>query len=260
MSETDRLINNVTIPDISETSVNVDDSSSVDSHAEPHFGSAEVVRDVIIGISDGLTVPFALAAGLSTLQSSRLVLTAGIAEVIAGSVSMALGGYLAGVSELEHYDNERKREQWEIEYLPHREEREIIEIFEPFKISEQALQPLIRHLKANKETWVDFMMKFELNLERPEPNRSWISALTIGTSYFLGGIIPLTPYGFFPVAKDALLFSVIVTVISLFIFGYVKSKLLGAARPFVGAIQMMLVGSLAAAAAYGVAQLIPQEH
>jgi VIT1/CCC1 family predicted Fe2+/Mn2+ transporter len=256
-SETDRLVQPVT--DISDTAVNVDDTSSIDSHAEPHFGSAEVVRDVIIGLSDGLTVPFALAAGLATLDSSRLVLTAGIAEVVAGSISMALGGYLAGLSEIEHYDNERKREAWEVEYLPEREEEEIVEIFEPYGISEHALQPLIRHLKANKETWVDFMMKFELNLERPEPNRSWISALTIGVSYFLGGVIPLTPYALFPLAKDALTVSAGVTIFALFIFGYVKSRMLGNARPFVGAIQMMLVGSLAAACAYGVAQFIPQD-
>jgi VIT1/CCC1 family predicted Fe2+/Mn2+ transporter len=259
MTETDPLLAQSAVTDISDTAVDVD-QVSIDSHAEPHFGSAEVVRDVIIGLSDGLTVPFALAAGLATLDSSRLVLTAGIAEVVAGSISMALGGYLAGLSEIEHYDNERKREQWEVDYLPEREEREIVEIFEPYGISETALQPLLRHLKANKDTWVDFMMKFELNLERPEPNRSWISALTIGTSYFLGGTIPLAPYAFIPLAKDALLVSVAVTVLALFVFGFVKSKILGAARPFVGALQMVLVGSLAAGAAYGVAKLIPQEY
>jgi VIT1/CCC1 family predicted Fe2+/Mn2+ transporter len=229
---------------LNQTEIILDDASDsthaseCDSHAEPHFGSAEVIRDVIIGLSDGLTVPFALAAGLATLDNSRLVLTAGVAEVVAGSISMALGGYLAGLSEIEHYDAERKRELWEVDFCPAKEEREIVEIFEPYGITEDALQPLLGHLKENKETWVDFMMKFELNLERPESNRTWISALTIGISYFLGGVLPL----------------------ALFVFGYVKSVLLGNSKPLVGAIQMMIVGSLAAGAAYGVAQLIPQDH
>ncbi|RKO90350.1 VIT family-domain-containing protein, partial [Blyttiomyces helicus] len=154
------------------------------SHKEPHFGGAEIVRDVIVGLSDGLTVPFALAAGLSTLKNSRLVVTAGFAEIIAGAISMGLGGFLAGMSEIEHYDSERAREVREVETVPEMEEAEIIEIFEPYGLSQENVQPLVDILKRDKDTWVDFMMKFELNLERPSPRRSWISALTIGTSYF----------------------------------------------------------------------------
>jgi VIT1/CCC1 family predicted Fe2+/Mn2+ transporter len=233
-------------------------AESVGSHDEPHFGNADIVRDIIIGLSDGLTVPFALAAGLSTLESSRIVLTAGIAEVVAGSISMALGGYLAGLSEIEHYDSERKREQWEIIHLPHREEQEIVEIFEPYGLPKQSLEPLMDHLRRNTEIWVDFMMKFELNLERPEPSRSYISALTIGSSYFLGGVVPLFPYAIFANANTALMVSAITTVCALFIFGFVKARLLGQGKPFLSAIQMAFIGSVAAASAYGVAQLIPQ--
>ncbi|KAJ2995125.1 hypothetical protein HDV02_001063 [Globomyces sp. JEL0801] len=224
------------------------DNSDANSHAEPHFGSQEIVRDIIVGLSDGLTVPFALAAGLAALDNSRLVLIAGVAEVVAGSISMALGGFLAGLSEIEHYDSERKREVYEVEEMPIHEENEIVEIFEPYGLDRTALQPLLDHLKANKETWVDFMMKFELNLERPDPNRSWA-----------GGVIPLIPYALIPVARTALMYSAICTIVTLFIFGYVKSVLVGYKKPLWGGFQMMLVGSLAAGAAFGVAKLIPQQ-
>jgi VIT1/CCC1 family predicted Fe2+/Mn2+ transporter len=199
-----------------------------------------------------------LAAGLSILDSSRLVLTAGIAEVVAGSISMALGGYLAGLSEIEHYDSERLREQWEIVHLPEREEEEIVEIFEPYGLDRNSVNPLLAHLKENPDAWVDFMMKFELNLERPDPNRTWISAVTIGVSYLLGGIVPLVPYAIFENARMGLLVSACVTVLALFVFGYVKAKIMGNSKAFVSALQMTFVGSIAAAAAYGVAQAIPQ--
>ncbi|RKO84983.1 Ccc1 family, partial [Blyttiomyces helicus] len=136
-------------------------------------------------LSDGLTVPFALAAGLSTLNNSRLVVTAGIAEIIAGAISMGLGGFLAGMSEIEHYDSERARECYEVDTCPDKEEEEIVEIFEPYGLDRESVQPLLDVLKKDKNTWVDFMMKFELNLERPSPRRSWISAITIGSSYFV---------------------------------------------------------------------------
>lgn len=224
---------------------------SLDSHMEYHFASAEVIRDVIVGLSDGLTVPFALSAGLVSLNNSRLVLTAGAAEIVAGSISMALGGYLAGLSEIEHYDAERKRELWEVMNMPQREEDEIIEIFEPYGIGKSELAPMLDRFKQNRETWVDFMMKFELNMERPAANRSWISALTIGSSYFCGGLVPLIPYAILVNPQQALAVSAGVTVLALFIFGYVKSKLLGSTHPFIGALQMMFIGAAAAGAAYG---------
>ena len=200
------------------------DSCSSDSsrgHKEPHFGSAEVVRDIVIGLSDGLTVPFALAAGLATLDNSRLVVTAGMAEVVAGAISMGLGGYLAGLSEIEHYDAERLREKHEVETVPEREEEEIVEIFEPFGLTKKDLAPMLNVLRNDKEAWVDFMMKFELQLERPSVFRSWISALTIGFSYFLGGLIPLIPYMVISEAMKAMELSIGVTLLALFIFGFV---------------------------------------
>ena len=126
-------------------------SSKADSHAEPHFGNAEVVRDIIVGLSDGLTVPFALAAGLAALDNSRLVVTAGVAEIVAGSISMGLGGFLAGHSEIEHYDSERAREEYEVVHLPEREEEEIHEIFEEYGVERSTIDPLVTFLKAHPE-------------------------------------------------------------------------------------------------------------
>nr|KAJ3416799.1 hypothetical protein HK105_001177 [Polyrhizophydium stewartii] len=215
---------------------------------EPHFEGAQVIRDVIVGLSDGLTVPFALAAGLASLNNSRLVVTAGFAEIVAGSISMGLGGFLAGLSEIEHYDNERLREEREVETVPLREQEEIAEIFEPYGISREIVQPIIDVLVQNKEVWVDFMMKFELNLEKPDRNRTW-----------LGGLVPLIPYIFISTAVSALYVSAGVTILALFIFGYFKARMLGNRHPFLSALQMAVVGTAAAGAAFGIAKLIPQE-
>ncbi|KAJ3192085.1 hypothetical protein HK101_007081 [Irineochytrium annulatum] len=231
-------------------------ASSQLSHDEPHFAGAEIVRDVIIGLSDGLTVPFALAAGLSALQSSRLVVTAGMAEIVAGAISMGLGGYLAGRSEIEHYDAERRRERHEVDTMPKKEEAEIVELFEPYGLAKKDVEPLIRRLKSNPELWVDFMMKFELSLERPDGRRSYISALTIGISYFLGGLVPLVPYMCTDVTMHAFFISIATTLLVLLLFGYVKAKLLGVSRPILSAFQMMLIGAAAAGVAYGVAKAI----
>jgi hypothetical protein len=154
-------------------------------HVEPHFLSSDIIRDVVIGLSDGLTVPFALAAGLAAFDDSNIVVIAGMAEMAAGAISMGLGGYLAGNLEIEHYDAERLREQFEVETVPEREEEEIVEIFEPFGLSKRDIIPLLTALKKDPEKWVDFMMKFELGLERPSKYQTWISALTIGTSYLV---------------------------------------------------------------------------
>ncbi|EGF83634.1 hypothetical protein BATDEDRAFT_5214, partial [Batrachochytrium dendrobatidis JAM81] len=223
---------------------------------EPHFEGAQIIRDVIVGLADGLTVPFALAAGLASLNNSRLVITAGLAEIVAGAISMGLGGYLAGLSEIEHYDNERIREVHEVETVPLREEQEIAEIFEPYGISADIVKPMVDVLKQNKDVWVDFMMKFELNLEKPDKNRTWISALTIGTSYFIGGIVPLLPYVFISTAIDALYVSAAATIVTLFIFGYFKAAMMGSRHPFYSAVQMAFVGAAAAGSAFGIAKLI----
>ncbi|KAI8609021.1 VIT family-domain-containing protein, partial [Chytriomyces sp. MP71] len=157
-------------------------ASVCDSHLEAHFGGAEIVRDMVVGLSDGLTVPFALTAGLASLGNSRFVVLAGMAEIVAGAISMGLGGYLAGRSEIEHYDSEYAREEKEVRDVPHREEQEICEIFEPYGLDRDALEPLLNGLKANPTQWVEFMMRYELNLEKPDASRTWISALTIGGS------------------------------------------------------------------------------
>ncbi|KAI8338997.1 Ccc1 family [Chlamydoabsidia padenii] len=228
-------------------------------HLEEHFQSAEIIRDTIIGLSDGLTVPFALAAGLSSLGNSKIVVYGGAAEIVSGSISMALGGYLAARSEMEHYKTERHREEREVEECPQDEEDEIVEILEPYGLDRDTIQPLIDKLKSNPEQFVDFMMKFELGLEMPDPRRSWISALTIGSSYFIGGLIPLTPYVFMDDAMLALWVSVAVTSLTLLIFGYVKSRLVNPKGAVWGAIQTLLIGALAAGASYGIVYLLPDE-
>jgi len=236
-----------------------DQRSSSDNpheHRELHFNGAEVVRDVVIGMSDGLTVPFALTAGLSNLQQSSIVVTAGLAEIVAGAISMGLGGWLAGRGEVEHYNNEKRREAWEVDNLLVRELEEIVEIFEPYGIDKQTLQPLLEKLSSDREKFVDFMMKFELGLEKPSVHRAWQSALTIGFSYFIGGLVPIFPYFFDPNAFTALYISIGVTVFALFMFGIFKSKFEGSNNILYGAIETTIIGSIAAAAAFGIAKLV----
>jgi len=230
--------------------------SSLIDHNEQHFQNAEVIQDIVIGMSDGLTVPFALTAGLSNLGASRLVVTAGLAEIVAGAISMGLGGWLSGRSEMEHYYNERRREDWEVEHCLQRELQEIVEIFEPYGLDKVALQPLLETLSSNKEKFVDFMMRFELNLEKPSKNRAWRSALTIGGSYFVGGLIPIFPYFFEPDAFMALYISIALTVLALVIFGLVKGRMEGATNVFFSAFETTVVGAVAAAAAFGIAKIV----
>ncbi|KAG1178300.1 hypothetical protein G6F70_000145 [Rhizopus microsporus] len=229
-------------------------------HLEEHFESAEIVRDTIIGLSDGLTVPFALAAGLSSLGSSKIVIYGGVAELVSGAISMGLGGYLAARAEMEHYRTERIREELEVEECPQDEEEEIVEILEPYGLDRETIQPLIEKLKRDPQKFVDFMMKFELNLEMPDPHRSWISALTIGFSYFIGGLIPLIPYFFIDDATIGLYASIAVTSLTLLIFGYIKSRLVNPKGAISGAFQTLLIGAVAAGASYGIVYLLPQEQ
>jgi VIT1/CCC1 family predicted Fe2+/Mn2+ transporter len=225
-------------------------------HIETHFTSGEVVRDVVIGMSDGLTVPFALAAGLSgAVDATAIVITAGLAEVAAGSIAMGLGGYLAAKSDAEHYRSERAREQREVKELPAHEAAEVADIFRSYGLSEEESAPLVEALRQRPEAWVDFMMRFELGLERPDPQRARKSAITIAGAYIAGGLIPLAPYFLVARARAALPLSVGVTLVALAVFGYVKGRFTGAA-PFRGALQTMLIGGLAAAAAFVIARLV----
>ncbi len=223
---------------------------------EQHFQSSAIVRDFVIGMSDGLTVPFALAAGLSgAIDSTSIVITAGLSEIAAGSIAMGLGGYLAGNTEIEHYETEEKREYEEIEKLHEVEIRETKEIFAQYGISEELQEKIAREMAKKPKEWVDFMMRFELGLERPDKNRARQSALVIGFSYIVGGLIPLSAYFFTDTAHRGLIYSSIITVICLVVFGLVKSKFTG--QPLLkGALKVTVVGALAAVAAYVLAKLI----
>jgi VIT1/CCC1 family predicted Fe2+/Mn2+ transporter len=209
-------------------------------------------------MSDGLTVPFALAAGLSgVVSSSSIIVIAGIAEICAGSIAMGLGGYLAGKTEQDHYKSEQRREYDEVENLRHREIEETKEFFANIGLSAQLQQQATDEIAQDKDRWVDFMMKYELGLEKPDPKRATKSALNIGLSYIAGGIIPLSPYFFINDSTEALKISVIATLVCLFIFGFFKSKITGV-NPLLGALRVTLIGAMAAAAAFGVAKLF--EH
>ncbi len=223
---------------------------------EEHFESPQIVRDFVIGMSDGLTVPFALAAGLSgVVDSTSIVITAGLAEIAAGSIAMGLGGYLAGRTEIEHYESEERREYDEIENKHEIEIKETKEIFAQYGVSEQLQETIAREMAKNPKKWVDFMMRFELGLERPDKNRAHQSALVIGISYIIGGLIPLSAYFFTDTAFQGLIYSSMITVICLIVFGLVKSKLTG--QPlFKGALRVTVVGGAAAAAAFMIAKLI----
>ncbi len=224
-------------------------------HEEKHLHSSDFLRDIVIGMSDGLTVPFALAAGLSgAVDSSHIIVIAGIAEIAAGSIAMGLGGYLSGKTEQDHYDNEVKREHYEVENLRQKEIEETREFFANIGLSEEIQLQATEEIAQDKERWVDFMMKYELGLDKPDPKRATKSALNIGISYVIGGIIPLSPYFFIEQSTDALQYSVVATLICLFVFGYFKSKATGV-NPMWGAIRVTLIGAIAAAAAFGVAKL-----
>jgi len=228
-------------------------------HREHHFSASNLVRDIVIGMSDGLTVPFALAAGLSGAVSvNRLIVLAGLAEIAAGSIAMGLGGYLAARGDAEHYDSEREREVREVEELPEEEEKEITAIFKEYGVSREESEPVLHALKRNPDAWVNFMMRFELGLEKPEGQRARQSASTIAGSYIVGGLIPLSPYILLHDSSRALLFSVVITLIALAIFGFIKGRVTGTGQ-LRGAIQTVLIGGIAAAAAFGLARLFSVE-
>jgi VIT1/CCC1 family predicted Fe2+/Mn2+ transporter len=225
-------------------------------HTEHHFTGSENVRDVVIGMSDGLTVPFALAAGLTgAIAASHIVVVAGLAEIAAGSIAMGLGGYLAARSDAEHYASERVREQTEVVEKPAVETDEIIEIFEQYGVKPEDSTRLVEALKKDPEQWVNFMMRFELGLEKPEPKRAVWSAATIAMSYIVGGLVPLAPYMLVSNALLALRYSAVLTTVALLLFGYVKGRFTGT-HAWRSAAQTLIIGGLAAAAAFGLARLI----
>jgi VIT1/CCC1 family predicted Fe2+/Mn2+ transporter len=231
-------------------------------HDEKHFTGSEMVRDIVIGMSDGLTVPFALAAGLTgaaahnSVVGNGIIVTAGLAEIVAGSIAMGLGGYLAGKTEIDHYNSELEREYYEVDHYPEKEKEEVREVFESYGLKPESQQLIVDELAKDKEKWVQFMMRFELGLEKPDINRARKSALTIGISYIIGGFVPLSPYfSFFTNnPQDGFMYSCIVTALCLFIFGYFKTKIIGQ-PPLQGAFKILLIGALAAGSAYYIAHL-----
>ncbi|HEU4901827.1 MAG TPA: VIT1/CCC1 transporter family protein [Flavisolibacter sp.] len=225
-------------------------------HHEEHLESSDFLRDIVIGMSDGLTVPFALAAGLSgAVDSTAIIVIAGLAEIAAGSIAMGLGGYLAGKTEQDHYNSELKREYYEVDNLRHREIEETKEFFASIGLSEDLQERATNELAQDKNKWVDFMMKYELGLDKPDPKRARKSAFNIGASYIVGGLVPLTPYFFFDTPLTSLEVSAGITLVCLFIFGWFKSKMTGI-PPLSGAFRVMLIGAFAAAAAFGLAKLL----
>ncbi|MFM2206547.1 MAG: hypothetical protein RL213_522 [Bacteroidota bacterium] len=224
-------------------------------HHEEHFKQSEVVRDIVIGMSDGLTVPFALAAGLSGADlDNNIIWTAGLAEIVAGSIAMGLGGYLAGKTEVEHYDSELKREYRECVTHYETERKEVMDILAQYGLSRQSQELVMNEMEKDTDKWVEFMMRFELGLEKPDPDRARKSAMNIGFSYIVGGVIPLTAYFFTETPHDGLVISSAITVLCLFFFGFYKSKVTGQV-PLKGALRTTLIGVLAAGAAYGLASL-----
>ena len=224
-------------------------------HHEEHFKSPDFVKDIVIGMADGLTVPFALAAGLSgAVDSGTIIITAGMAEIAAGSIAMGLGGYLAGRTEVDHYESELQREYAEIEKFPEDEKTEVIEVLEQFGVTPKASRDIVEEMAKDKDKWVTFMMRFELGLEKPDAKRATKSAFNIGAAYIVGGLVPLAPYFFDKDTHQALLISVAVTLTALIIFGFLKAKAIGQ-PPLMGAVKTAVIGALAAGAAYGLAHL-----
>jgi vacuolar iron transporter family protein len=225
-------------------------------HVEKHFTSTEAVRDIVIGMSDGLTVPFALAAGLSgAVEATGIIITAGLAEVAAGAIAMGLGGYLAARTDAEHFASEQAREERETIEMPEEEAAEVADILRSYGLGEDTLASVVASICADKKRWVDFMMRFELGLEEPDPKRARNSALTIALSYIAGGMVPLAPYFFFRSVHSALIGSVMVTLLALLVFGYIKGRFT-TARPFRSAWQTVIVGGLAATAAFVIAKAV----
>lgn len=222
---------------------------------EKHFNSPQTVTDIVLGMSDGLTVPFALSAGLSSaLSDNHLITTAGVAEIVAGCIAMGLGGYLAGRTEAEHYESELKREYYEVDHFPEKEAQEVKEILADYGISEHVQQVFVDDLAKDKDKYVDFMMRYELGLEKPDKNAALKSGVLIGLAYVVGGFVPLASYFFTNTPHEGLLYSCIITAVVLFVFGFVKNKIIGQ-NPIMGAFRVLLVSAVAAGAAYYIAKL-----
>ncbi|HVX51031.1 MAG TPA: VIT1/CCC1 transporter family protein [Chitinophagaceae bacterium] len=231
------------------------------AHEEPHLESSDMLKDIVIGMSDGLTVPFALAAGMVSavknvnVDQTKLIILAGIAEIAAGCIAMGLGGYLAGKTESDHYESELKREYFEVEKVPEIEKAETKQVFAEWGLSDEVQEKATGEIMRDKDKWVNFMMRYELGLTKPDPARARKSAFNIGIAYIVGGLIPLSPYFFVTEALEGLKISVVITLICLFVFGFFKSKLTGI-NAWGGGLKVMLIGAAAAATAFFIAKWV----
>jgi VIT1/CCC1 family predicted Fe2+/Mn2+ transporter len=226
------------------------------THIERHFTGSEIVRDIVIGMSDGLTVPFALAAGLSgATDTTSIIVTAGLAEIAAGSIAMGLGGYMAARSDAEHYGSERGREEAEVREKADIEAAEVDEVLQSYGLTADESGTIVNALRKRPQAFVDFMMRFELGLEKPDPRRAAVSAVTIAGAYIAGGIIPLGPYIVLARASTALAVSAMTTLIALAVFGYIKGHFTGA-PPIRSATLTVSIGGLAAGVAFMIARAI----
>jgi VIT1/CCC1 family predicted Fe2+/Mn2+ transporter len=224
-------------------------------HEERHFTQNAVVRDLVTGTADGLVVPFALAAALAgAIAANPFIVTAGVAGIAAACVAMGLGGYLAARADAEHYAIERRREEEESRLYPEREKWEVAAILHRYGVRGDVLRQAVDAIASDRKKWVDFMMRFELDLSEPDPNRAARSAATIGGAYVLGGLVPLVPYMLFSAARPALLVSAALTSVALFGFGWLKARATGL-PPLRVAIQTLAIGGAAAVVAYVVASL-----
>ncbi|EHK22114.1 uncharacterized protein TRIVIDRAFT_53723 [Trichoderma virens Gv29-8] len=225
---------------------------------ERHVTTSGFIRDAIIGLADGLTVPFAVTAGLSSIGSTKLVILGGLAELFAGSISMGLGAYLATITDAQHFHVEEAREQRQVTGTPHFEGEILVAMFTKYGLSREEILPILQSFRQNPESWVKFMMDFELKLERPSWSRPWISALTMGMAYFIGGLIPMIPYFGVEDLSMALVISIGATAIMLSVFGYVKSLVTGVGycSAFHGSLETLFVGAVAAGASYGIVRTV----
>jgi VIT1/CCC1 family predicted Fe2+/Mn2+ transporter len=230
--------------------------SAMDIYEECHFQKPKIIRDIIIGMADGLTVPFALAAGLAgSVQNTTMVVVAGLAEIAAGSIAMGLGGYLAVRSDAEHYEAELCREEREIEKDPDQKREEVARVFRQWGFQGKALDAAVDVITSDRQRWLNFMLKNKLGLEKPEPTRARDSSITIGLSYIAGGAIPLLPYVLIHSPATAVLLSVVVTLFALLVFGYIRGRVVGV-PPVRSALQTTAVGGIAALVAYAAARWI----
>ena len=238
------------------SSLRYDPSMMQAADHEHHGAGTQTIRDLVLGMADGLTVPFALAAGVTgAVAASGIVLSAGIAEIVAGAISMGLGGYLAARSESAHYAKEYAREVRETEEIPNEEKAEVAQILFGYGVREPVLTRVVHDIASDREQWVQFMMRNELGLEKPDERAAPRSAALVGGGYVLGGIFPLAPYVFVANAHEGLWWSIVFTTIALLVFGAVRARVL--ATPVVlGALQTWVIGGIAAGAAYGLARLV----